>query len=357
MVFNMSFEHGMAALNLEMPPRVPRTEYSADGYHYDLMKAVTGIDVHNNSDEVVKGQASKEFRKAWNYDFMWNILIHAGEFGEARTKMGHAVYAEEGADYDAETSQLFDDPEDVFSFDFDERLGVKDKKELIQRFDKHYDETLIYFPDMVNMTGIYITCVSGLIDLLGWDMLLMSAGIDSKKFGDFTNRYVKWIGRYFEAMAESKTPVVMVHDDIAWTSGAFMAPAWYREYVFPNYKKLFAPLIETGKKICYTSDGNFTEFIDDIAGCGINCFVMEPMTDMAYIAEKYGKTHAFIGNADTRILLDGTKEDIYNEVKRCMDIGKKCPGYFMATGNHIPANTPVENALYYNECYEKLGKR
>jgi hypothetical protein len=23
------------------------------------------------------------------------------------------------------------------------------------------------------MTGVYITCVSGLIDLLGWDMLLM----------------------------------------------------------------------------------------------------------------------------------------------------------------------------------------
>ena len=49
---------------------------------------------------------------------------------------------------------------------------------------------------------------------------------------------------------------------------------------------------------------------------------MEPCTDMNYIAEKYGKTHSFIGNADTRILLNGTKEDIYQEVKRCMDIGK-----------------------------------
>ena len=78
---------------------------------------------------------------------------------------------------------------------------------------------------------------------------------------------------------------------------------------------------------------------------------------MAYIAEKYGKTHSFIGNADTRILLRGSKEDICNEVKRCMDIGKKYPGFFMAVGNHIPANTPVENALYYNECYEKLSKR
>jgi len=85
--------------------------------------------------------------------------------------------------------------------------------------------------------------------------------------------------------------------------------------------------------------------------------VMEPSTDMAYIGEKYGRTHSFIGNADTRILIYGTMEDIYNEVKRCMDIGKKCPGFFMAIGNHLSPNTPVEKALYYNDVYEKMGRR
>jgi len=172
-----------------------------------------------------------------------------------------------------------------------------------------------------------------------------------------TNRYAAWASQYFNALAKSETPVIMVHDDIVWSSGAFLNPAWYRKFIFPNYKKLFAGLVEAEKKIMYTSDGNYTEFIDDIAACGVNGFVMEPMTDMRYIAEKYGKTHVFIGNADTRVLLSGTKEDINNEVKRCMDIGKKYPGFFMAVGNHIPANTPVDNALWYNECYERQCKR
>jgi len=26
-------------------------------------------------------------------------------------------------------------------------------------------------------------------------------------------------------------------------------------------------------------------------------------------------------------------------------------------GNHIPPNTPVDNALYYNEAYMKLSER
>jgi len=107
----------------------------------------------------------------------------------------------------------------------------------------------------------------------------------------------------------------------------------------------------------YTCDGDYTMFVDDIATAGVDGFVMEPATDMAYIAEKYGKTHSFVGNADTRILLDGTKQQIRDEVARCMDIGKDCPGFFMAVGNHIPPNTPVENALYYNEVYNELGRR
>ena len=40
-----------------------------------------------------------------------------------------------------------------------------------------------------------------------------------------------------------------------------------------------------------------------------------------------------------------------------MTLGRNCPGYFLAVGNHIPPNTPVENALYYNEVYEKLCRR
>ena len=149
----------------------------------------------------------------------------------------------------------------------------------------------------------------------------------------------------------------MIHDDMVWTAGAFIHPDWYRTYVFPNFKKYFTPIRESGKKIMFTSDGDYTEFVDDLADAGVTGFVMEPMTDMALIAEKYGKTHSFVGNADTRVLLMGTKADIRAEVERCMAIGKGCPGYFMAVGNHIPPNTPVDSVLHYNEVYEKLSKR
>ena len=352
----MSYHDGWAALNLEMPGRVPRTEFSL-GYHYGVIRRLTGIDLNSESSPGEKMKAGFALQKIFNFDFIWSTLTSRNIFEGKSSDMGHAVYQEGGTDYQSKTRFLYDDPEEALCFDPWELYGKRDKAVLTRSYNDHFDENVKQYDDAVNMTGIYVTCISGLIEIFGWEMLLTAAGIDPEKFGNLTDRYCGWIMQYFEALAESKAPVVMIHDDIVWTSGAFIHPDWYRRFVFPNYKRLFAPLHDAGKIIMYTSDGTYTEFIDDIAGCGINAFVMEPMTDMRYIAEKYGKTHAFVGNADTRILLSGTRENIRAEVKRCMDIGKKCPGFFMAVGNHIPPNTPVDNVLYYNDAYEEMSKR
>jgi hypothetical protein len=352
----MSYQDGWAAMNLEMPGRVPHTEYSVEG-HWEVVKRVTGIDVGPHSPAEEQAKASFALMRAWNFDFRWNTFVGGDTYSKLKTDMGHAVYAAGGVDRRDSIYCPFKEPEEVLDFDFFQTYGPIDQAEWKAKFEANYRWQCQQTPDQVNMTGIYVTLVSGFIDIFGWDMLLLAAGTDPVAFGETANRYTAYIQQYFDAMAAADVPVVMVHDDMVWTSGAIFAPKWYRQYVFPNYKKLFTPLRDSGKKIMFTSDGDYTKFIDDIAACGVHGFVMEPMTDMAYIAEKYGQTHVFIGNADTRILLNGSRAEIRTEVERCMAIGKSCPGFFLAVGNHIPSNTPVENVLYYEQVYEELSKR
>ena len=350
----MSYEDGWAAINLEMPRRVPRTEYSAESYHWPLVSRATGREVTADSPAEDRRAASIEFRRKWNYDFCWSTLIGDSYLGDYSTDMGHAVYAADGSDRREIGTPAFAGPEEVLAFDPLEELPYYEHGDLVGRFSDHYRSNCHSYPDAVNMTGTYITAVSGLIALFGWDMLLTAAGTDPAAFGRLTNRYAEWVMRFYRALADSETPVVMMHDDIVWTSGPFIHPEWYRTYVFPNYRRMLDPIREAGKKIAYTSDGDYTMFIDDIAAAGADGFVLEPLTDMQLIAERYGRTHFFIGNADTRILLGGDRAAIRAEVERCMTIGRGCPGFFMAVGNHIPANTPVDAALYYNECYEEM---
>ena len=352
----MSYKDGMAAINLEMPARVPRTEYSLE-MHWDALAAITKIPVTIDSPDSDKERACRELWRLWNFDFFWCTNIGNEDFGKWQTDMGHAVYAAGGVDRREVGACPFKTPEDALAFDPRDVFPKKNRRDVARWFEAQYRTQRDAHPDGVNMVGIYTTCISGLIAIFGWDMLLLAAGVDQHAFGELTNRYCQWRQNDFDALADADVPVVMIHDDMVWTAGPFISPAWYRKYVFPNMEKYFRPLIDSGKKVLFTSDGNYTEFLDDLARIGVHGFVMEPTTDMAMFAEKYGKSKVFVGNADTRILLSGTKKEIRAEVERCMSIGKKYPGFFMCVGNHIPPNTPVESVLYYNEVYEELSRR
>ena len=351
----MSYTDGIAAINLQPTNRIPRTECA--NVHWALMKAVTGVDVEQSSSDDEKAYAKEHFFRKWNYDFYTQGFIPIDEMKKKRTKMGHAVFMAGGVDFDKEKSCPFQSTEEVLAFDPVEVYGKPNKKELVLWINSKFNESQKFYPDLVNAFGTYFTCVSGLIEIFGWDMLLTACGEDPKGFGHVARRYSDFLVPYIEALAESDFEAIQVHDDICWTEGQIFNREWYETFVFPSLRRVITPLTEAGKKVIYVSDGTYQMFFDDIVKLGVHGFFFEPTNDLAEAAERYGKTHAIFGGPDTRVLLFGDKNDIYREVKRCMDIGRSCPGYFMCVVNHIPPNTPVDNCLFYNEYYEKLSKR
>ncbi|NLD74122.1 MAG: hypothetical protein GX649_15585, partial [Chloroflexi bacterium] len=52
---------------------------------------------------------------------------------------------------------------------------------------------------------------------------------------------------------------------------------------------------------------------------------------------------------DARTLTFGSREDIRAEIDASLALAERCKGFMFAVGNHIPANIPIENALYYME--------
>ena len=117
---------------------------------------------------------------------------------------------------------------EVLAFDPWEALDEKDGAALTSRFEAHYRANCQAHDFGVNMTGTYVTLISGFIGLFGWDMLLLAAGTDQERMGALANRYASWMQQYYDALAEADVPVVIIHDDIVWASGPIFRPAWYR---------------------------------------------------------------------------------------------------------------------------------
>jgi len=342
----MGRERGLAALNLQPTDRVPHTEYVS---HNRLVERVTGRRPEDD------GSAYGEFLKAWDFDIVWSS--YDPPLKGRMTNMGHAVYADGGVDFDANIYCPFHTEEDVLSFDAAKEYGVPKVEDLVKLYSEHYTKARQSVPTVAYPGGHYKTVVSFCIAAFGWEMFLRALGTDPKRFEKVLDSMMEINKVAFEAWAKLELDFFICHDDMVWTEGAIFHPDWYRKSVFPRFKMLWRPLIEKGTKILFCSDGNFTEFVDDIADCGASGFIFEPLTSLEYIASRYGKTHVIVGNVDTRVLTFGTREQIKAEVERCMKIGKPLPGYFIAVGNHIPCNVPVENALYYYDLIRELGKR
>ena len=343
-------------MNLEPTERVGRTEYCD---HNELVRKLSGFDPAS-ADPKEREKAWGKFYRWVEYDFLWFDNDGPAPWGKLGrvTDMGHAVYAEAGADFRDTLNCPFKTPEEVLSFDAAEEYGLPEINERTEYFQALFRGRQKTYPDLVTPGGYYKTLISGCIETFGWDMFLMAVGTDPKRFGEYVlEGYFNLTLANLKAWAKTNIKIFISHDDMVWTNGAIFKPEWYRKYLFPRYQKLWRPLKDAGIKVLFCSDGNFTEFIDDVAAAGADGFIFEPLTNLESIVSKYGKTHVIIGNADCRALTFGTKEDIEKEVKRCMNIAKICPGFIMAVGNHLPANIPLDNVLYYFDLVNRYGRR
>ncbi|HOX37476.1 MAG TPA: uroporphyrinogen decarboxylase family protein [Candidatus Brocadiia bacterium] len=341
----MSYAHGMMAIRLQAPPVIPRTEYCS---HRAFTLRVTGIDPEDPERGHLCGP---ELARLLDYGLIWSVFEYP--FRGRRTNMGHASW------YDREWRPderfcPFKSEEDVLNFDPAAEFGIASYAEMTAYFERAYQNSQAAYPHSVFTGGRYHTLISACIDAFGWEMFLSALGSDPKRFERVLDGFFERSMADIRAQARTSIPAFICHDDMVWSSGAIFHPDWYRRNVFPRFRKLWEPLHEAGIPVLFCSDGNFTEFVDDLAEAGADGFIFEPLTDLEYICKRYGKTKVIIGNADCRILTFGDREDIRREVERCFNLGRNCPGFMMATGNHIPPNIPLDNIMYYDEIVQKM---
>jgi len=336
----VSYRIGMNAMRLVPSERLAHTEYCD---HDVLVRTVTGLDPLRD------GRAVRMFNDAWQLDYLWTV--NDGPIPWERrgrvTDMGHAEYMEGGRDRRARRTCPFEDVEEVWEFDAVEEYGLPDFDGLVKYYEDWYRDTQAANAEQVVSGGYYKTLVSGAIQAFGWEMLLTAAS-DQDRFEDVLDSFFRLSMHHYRAWAETSIEVFMCHDDMVWSAGPFMHPEFYRRAIFPRYRALWKVLKDAGKVVLYTSDGDFTMFLDELAAAGADGFCFEPMVDLDVVVSKFGRTHVIMGSkVDCRTMTFGTPEEIRAQVDATLEVAFDCPGFVFAVGNHIPSNVPVENALFY----------
>lgn len=119
-------------------------------------------------------------------------------------------------------------------------------------------------------------------------------------------------------LMEEGVDLIQFADDFAYKSGLLIEPGKFRKLWLARYKKIIEPVANSGRPVCFHSDGNILEMIDDLIEIGVNCInPIEPYgMDIEFIKKRYGKNLTLLGNIDVGFpLAQGSVEDVKADIK------------------------------------------
>jgi hypothetical protein len=346
----MSRERFLKAVNLEPTDRVPCNEWID---HPGFVRKLTGIDPFDFPDKAIAACI-----RILDIDWYVGLPHHSHRFaaGERKKDLGHGRYVSEwgftGSGWAMDLD--FSSDEEVLKY----RPLERHKPAVRQA---GYDATIAAIKadqdivgDSCYISGLYYTMLfQWFILTFGWERFLLTAAAEPERFKQTIAEFAELSIEYATYFAQTDLPVFYCHDDIAITRGLVFSPAWYREYIFPHYKRIFAPLKKAGKKIIFVSDGNYIELIDDLIAAGVDGCMVDHFVDIENVLRHHGGKILIAGNADIAKLTFGTPDDVRRDVARCMAYGRRYPGYMIKVTGDLPHNIPLANIeAYFDACKE-----
>ncbi len=156
-----------------------------------------------------------------------------------------------------------------------------------------------------------------------------------------------------EAIAETGANVVF-GDPSAGCS--LISPDIYRTFIKPRHTELFRYMKtlepRAGLHVC----GYVDPIIKDLVSLPLDWIELDAPSSLEKMVEGSQKKVVIRGNLAAELFGEGTKEEIEEAVKHCIEVAAKGSAYILSPGCTIAANTPLENVRYYVEAAYKYGR-
>jgi uroporphyrinogen decarboxylase len=139
-------------------------------------------------------------------------------------------------------------------------------------------------------------------------------------------------------------------------SCSLISPKLYRTFIFPYHKQIVDHFKEkkvgVGLHICGYAD----PILEDMVNTGVTNISIDAPTDLKKAVGVTRGRAVLIGNVSTNLFFTGTREEMGNAIRTCIDTASNESGFILASGCEVPGIAPPEKVDWFMELADQLGK-
>ncbi|HEX9015215.1 MAG TPA: uroporphyrinogen decarboxylase family protein [Chloroflexota bacterium] len=223
-----------------------------------------------------------------------------------------------------------------------------------------------------------LECIAHLRDVGGDDYLLTAEADNTFRIPDGTQytRFVydlvdrpeevleyasRWCDEGIERgkrLIDAGVSAITMCADYCFNSGPFLSPDMWDRFIGQFYNRQVRALKEYGAIVIKHTDGDIMPLLTRLTEPGIDALhSIDPIAgvDIAKVKQLIGHDTCLIGNVNLARLQQGTREEIEQSARYCLEHAGPGGGYIYSSCNSIFKGVPLENYLYMLAIWKDFG--
>ncbi len=150
---------------------------------------------------------------------------------------------------------------------------------------------------------------------------------------------------------------VLFEQDMAGTTGPLISPNQFREYGYPFMAERVADVKSHDMQVLLHNCGDNRPLMSMFVDAGIDCYQsLQTNAGMSvqYLSETWGDRMTFWGGIAVESLVEGTPDDVRNDVRNAIEAGKKGRGFILGASHSIAYGTKYENFMALLDEYDAV---
>jgi len=374
-------ERVVAAMNLRKPDRVPSMSQFSFGFMNQQLKnsGITPMEFWLDAEKYAQGLILLRDR----FDFDGILVSVHGHFSNWRERIlkienikGFEVATYENrtetyVDDDLPVGKFFEQTErDIYSVKPEEisleldYIASTDNCYIFIDQEEPYRVFHVLEEELKGRFSIHAEVSSPLdylMDYLGYQNALMAMVMEPAKVKQILERYTVGVVKMADGLGKNND-IDAIKISSPFAGGGFISPEDYNTFELPYLREVSNSIKENGKFAYVHTCGSINDRLEAMAEAGLSgleCLDPPPLgnVELGNAFSRIGGKMFIKGNIDSvNTLLEGSEEQITEDVKQRIECGMKNNGFILSTACSIAPKVAEENVQMLSRLAKKFGQ-